>query len=212
MSIFRVELSPRNSTTTLTGVEGGLDTNLVSYNGATASAQRTVYVMGPKKMNRLMKDGDTFTDCNYWKRFVAVADGGTADTNTAFLTIVSDDGGVWSDEDEESVTVVEKTLAASALKASVRNDIDTGAYDILTNYGGYAAWMTIVNLSANAQKIIVNPTLSASAQPSGGTELDLTASGTLSFATGDLLIGSIAAYTSANNVRIIFGVKAKANS
>jgi hypothetical protein len=32
-----------------------------------SSYQRTIYVMGPNKVNRKLKDGDTFTDSNYWK-------------------------------------------------------------------------------------------------------------------------------------------------
>lgn len=57
MSVFRVKLN--------NNAQGLLDT--VSGSQQSTSIQRTVYVMGPKKINRKLKDGDTCTDSNYWK-------------------------------------------------------------------------------------------------------------------------------------------------
>jgi hypothetical protein len=196
MSIFRVELS--------TGAQGGLEAtaNSVTYNGVSASAQRTVYVMGPQKMNRLLKDGDTFTDCNYWKRFVSTVNGGTADDNTAFLTIVSDDGNVWSDEEEEAVTVKTVTVSsgASAAYATIR--------DFLTSDLGYAKFAIVSNAATAAVKLEINGNTDATSL------IDLAASGTITFASGDLLIGKIRAASagSASAITIVYGIAAKSNS
>jgi len=94
MSTFQVKLSNLTSE----GHQGYLDrdTNGVPV---TTSRQRQIYVMGPKKINRLLVDGQTFTDCNYWKRFcpvsTAIPEG--CDSDRAFLTLTSDDGLAWSD-------------------------------------------------------------------------------------------------------------------
>jgi hypothetical protein len=61
MSVFRVKLQNVD--------QGKLDINPVTSAAFTTSKQRTIYAMGPKKVNRKLADGDTFTDCNYWKRF-----------------------------------------------------------------------------------------------------------------------------------------------
>ena len=52
MSVFRVRLT--NSR------QGRLDV----YDN-----QRSAYITGPNRINRKLKDGEIFTDCNYWKRF-----------------------------------------------------------------------------------------------------------------------------------------------
>jgi hypothetical protein len=61
MSVFRVNLN--NS------VQGTLDLNPATTAEFVTSVQRTVYVTGPNKIYRKLADGDTFTDCNYWKKF-----------------------------------------------------------------------------------------------------------------------------------------------
>jgi hypothetical protein len=81
MSTFKVKLTQ--------GDQGNLDTNLVSSN----SIQRSVYVMGPHKTNRLLKDGTTFTDSNYWKRFAYPQ----VSKEQAIVEVVSDDGSVYVD-------------------------------------------------------------------------------------------------------------------
>lgn len=88
MSTFRVKL-------TSTG-QGLLDT-AGQANGA--SYQRTVYVMGPGKVNRKLKDGDTFTDVNYWKRFAYPQ----VPLDQAFIEVVSDDGAPYTDLASENV-------------------------------------------------------------------------------------------------------------
>ncbi len=218
MSIFRVALDQGKIAGQ--GNQGNLEptAGLVTYNGVTASSQRTVYVMGPKKMNRLLKDGDTFTDCNYWKRFVSSTNGGTSTDDNAFLKIVSDDGGVWSDDVKESVVVVQENVSiqtafgGSTWLDNANNAIaGNGVIDILATYGGYAYFVTVIG-GANATKVVLNPGGSL-VSPSGGTQLDIPAGGTLSLNNGDLLVGRIGIQgTPGNTGKIIFGVKGQANS
>jgi len=77
---------------------------LPSSQSVAFSLQRTVYIMGPRKINREIKDGTTFTDCNYWKRYcdAALTIGGGATAQTAILRCIYDDGTVWSDDQSEN--------------------------------------------------------------------------------------------------------------
>lgn len=92
MSVFKVQLTQ--------GVgrlaQGYLDPSVVSG----ASIQRTIYAPGPNKSNRILFDGQTFTDVNYWKRFTFAV---TNNYDTAFITVVTDDGSVWNDHSSENV-------------------------------------------------------------------------------------------------------------
>src|SRR5579859_7642952 len=102
MSVFQVQLtqSPNSQVPgggplqpppyVLTG-DGSMDT-WAQQNGT--SYQRTIYCMGPNRINRKLKDGATFTDCNYWKQFCA-APVGPLTAETAFITLISDDGSVY---------------------------------------------------------------------------------------------------------------------
>ncbi|MBM3206896.1 MAG: hypothetical protein FJZ43_04730, partial [Candidatus Staskawiczbacteria bacterium] len=60
MSEFKVKLNNTN--------QGLMDLKADGSQFA-ESIQRTIYVAGPSKKYRKLFDGDTFTDCNYWKRF-----------------------------------------------------------------------------------------------------------------------------------------------
>src|SRR3972149_2070861 len=137
MSVFRVNLN--------NGPGGNLDLDPSTDTSETygqlgtefaTSRQRSVYVMGPGKVNRQLVDGATFTDCNYWKRFVSVTNGGTANENDAFLTIVSDDGSIYSDVTAENTfpRVWDLTLAGGSTYTD--NEID-----ILGTYGGFAVFV-----------------------------------------------------------------------
>ena len=194
MSIFRVSLTQ--------GDQGKLD-SAVSYNGVSASSQRTVYVMGPKKMNRKLRDGDTFTDCNYWKRFVSAVNGGTAaSANAAFLTIVSDDGSVWSDEDHEAVVV--KTVTANSGASNAYATIR----DFTTTDGATAKFAIITNAATAAVKLEINGNTDASSL------IDLGASASITFATGDIKISKVRAASagSASAITIVYGIASDGNS
>src|SRR4051812_19857883 len=98
MSVFKVKLTQ--------GQQGSLDEHAFGVNNASVSVgtgggnvlvgtgtsvQRTVYVMGPGKVNRKLNDGDTFTDSNYWKRYCATPVGPLT-PEQAIVSIVTDDG------------------------------------------------------------------------------------------------------------------------
>ena len=103
--------------TVSTGAPTGIVTagTLPSTQSVYSSLQRTVYIMGPRKINRELKDGTTFTDCNYWKRYcdAAITTGGGATSQTAILRCIYDDGTVWSDDQSENSFPKAVTLVAT---------------------------------------------------------------------------------------------------
>jgi hypothetical protein len=119
MSVFRVKLN--NS------AQGALDINPSTLLEFSTSIQRTIFVTGPKRIYRKLTDGDTFTDCNYWKKFAYPQ----VPYDQAFIEVVTDDGSVYSEVEEENnypqvynLTV----LDGSAFAANVCDIIgDTGA-------------------------------------------------------------------------------------
>lgn len=119
MSVFRVKLN--NS------LQGGLDINPQTLGEFDTSIQRTVFVTGPKKIYRKLTDGETFTDCNYWKKFAYPA----LPYDQAFIEVVTDDGSIYSDVEEENnyPKVYDFTVAdGSAFSANVADIVgDTGA-------------------------------------------------------------------------------------
>lgn len=141
MSVFQVKLQNVN--------QGLLDLNPATHPAATGdsatygnlgtpfttSKQRQIYVAGPNRTYRLLKDGETFTDCNYWKRFAypQVA------YDVAFIHVVTDDGSVYSDIPEEN------TFAAGATETLSTAYADT-VIDFVTDHGGPARFLQIQNL------------------------------------------------------------------
>lgn len=216
MSVFRVKLTQ--------GLQGNMEVaagyaDLVANSaGANFSEQRTLYVMGPKKMNRLLADGATFTDCNYWKRFVSVANGGdAASPEAAFLEIVTDDGSIWSDDTQETTTIAQITYTTQAAYANSTwtcpigvATSGTGAYDILANLGGYASFIIMTN-GAQATKLNLNSAGTVAA-PTAGTVLDIASSGTITLSADDILVGRLALQGTSTTVYLVIGVKAQANS
>jgi len=99
------------------------------------SKQRQIYVAGPNRTYRLLKDGDTFTDCNYWKRFAypQVA------YDRAFIKVVTDDGSVYSDVADENTFVKGATVTLTTA-------LSGNAIDFVTTYGGPARFLQIQNL------------------------------------------------------------------
>src|SRR4051812_36978284 len=104
MSVFKVQL---NNTQ-----QGRLDVNMTTGVQNATSIQRTVYIMGPGKTNRPLKDGDTFTDCNYYKRYCYPQ----VSLDKAILTLVTDDGSIYSDVSQENTFL--KTYSLSLLNST----------------------------------------------------------------------------------------------
>ena len=67
MSVFQVKLNNNK--------QGVLDTDSLTGLELETSIQRQIFVAGPKRKYRLLVDGATFTDCNYWKRLARCCSG-----------------------------------------------------------------------------------------------------------------------------------------
>jgi len=179
MSVFKVNL---NST-----AQGLLDrqptANPLKAAGQMAtSLQRQVYVMGPNKVNRLMVDGEQFTDCNYWKRFAPyhpTANPEGCALEHAVVEIVSDDGSVYSDVPGENTYPKVYSLSVGAGTGFADN-----VADILGDTGGYASFAQLTN-SHGAQAVTV--------RLNGNTDavFTLSASEVQIFNAGDLSISKI---------------------
>ena len=179
MSVFRVKLN---------SAEQGLLDRQPTANPRQASGQmatsiqRQVYVMGPGKTNRLLSDGETFTDCNYWKRFAAynaTSNPGGCDLEHAFVEIVTDDGSVYSDIPGENTYPKVYSLSCGAGSGYVDNEAD-----ILGDTGGYAVFAQLTNSHA---------TQAVSVRLNGNTDAVFTLSATevQIFNAGDLAISKI---------------------
>ena len=196
MSVFRVKLTAGN--------QGLLDSNAVSTG---TSVQRSIFVMGPHKTNRKLKDMDTFTDSNYWKRFTAAVVG----TDNAFIEVITDDGSTWVDGDPKNPSnagvfpvVYDFTLTTGDTYA-----VNTAAgkvADFLGTYNSYAVYCQITT-STNACKCKINGSSSAI--------FDLTTSTVQVFNPGDFQISTLEFQnTSGGNsvVQIVAGVQGVSNS
>lgn len=192
MSVFQVKLNNTD--------QGLLDRQPTGAQFAT-SIQRQVYVMGPNRINRLLRDGETFTDCNYWKRFAYPQ----VPLNEAFISVVSDDGSVYSDYDaSENVypKVYTKVCAGgSSWTANVAN--------ILGDTGGYAVFCQITNQDSSAVQVRLNGKATAVFTLAGNTSQV--------FNAGDLAISKVEIDNSASGaaqvtVEILCSVRSVATS
>jgi len=194
MSVFQVTL---NNT-----AQGLLDINPVTGLPFATSHQREVYINGPHRINRLLKDGQQFTDSNYYKRYVA-APLGTATAETAFLTIVSDDGSVWNDYDQTANTY---PLVYNLTVDNGTTYADNVA-DILTDTGGYAVYTQVTNQENHDIKMRIN----------GVAIVDLAGDTTQIFNHGDLSINLLEFDNSASGavtttVQVLLSVLSVSNS
>jgi hypothetical protein len=190
MSVFKVKL---------TNVGQGLLDSVGQSQGN--SIQRTVYVMGPGKINRKLKDGDTFTDVNYWKRFAYPQ----VPYDQALIEVVTDDGAPYYDGQPELSTIAKNY--ALTLTAGQTYSFAGHVVDILTDTGGYATFCQIT------------PTVACKVRFNGNVNaiMNLAANSTQIFNPGDLTIGKLefdnsASGASSGSVAILVSVQAVANS
>jgi len=178
MSVFKVKLNNRKqglldkdpSTASAGAVTGqGLG------NQMDPSKQRGVWVMGPNLINRLLLDGETFTDCNYWKRFAYPQ----VPLDEAIVEVVTDDGSIYSDVASENVypKVYDESVVAGTTYAD--NQVD-----IAGDTGGYAVFAQVTNKHA-AQDIRMRLNGLTTAI------MDLPADSTQVFNSGDLSLSLI---------------------
>lgn len=144
MSVFKVQLQNI--------AQGRLDINPTTDPNASGSValygnvgqpfavslQRQMWAAGPNRRYRLLKDGATFTDCNYWKQFAFPQ----TTYERAFIAVVSDDGSVYSDVPSENVVSKGATVTlTTAFSGTV--------IDFVTTYGGPATFLSVQNLDAS---------------------------------------------------------------
>lgn len=173
MSVFKVKLTNTN--------QGLLDTNGQS---AGTSIQRGVYVMGPNKVNRLLVDGSTFTDSNYWKRYAypQVA------YEYAIVEVVTDDGSVWADN-PPNARVFPLVSSFQSVGASYNS---TNTIDYLSTYGSRASFVQIA-VSTGAVTCRIN----------GSVELTIASSTTQVFHPGEMDITKLEFKTSASGTVVV---------
>jgi hypothetical protein len=139
-----------------------------------SSGQRSAYIMGPNKVNRLLKDGDTFRDCNYWKRFAYP----NVSLEESFIEVLEDDGIQYVDNQNNNFPKV-YNIATEAESTFTDN-----VADILGDTGGYAHFTQITNRSDSSEiRIRLNESSEAIfLLPAGSTQ---------SFDAGDVSISKI---------------------
>jgi len=187
----RLDLDPSTHPGSLAGY-GDLGTPF------TVSNQRQVYVMGPKHVNRLLKDGDTFTDCNYWKKFAYPQ----VPYDQAIVEVLSDDGSVYSDVEEENTFVVGKTFADVGDAYNTDNTLN-----FVTTYGGPAKFFQITNTHGSyALTVELNGDTNAT--------ITLGAGDVQIFNSGDLAITQIRlkSATDGGSAQVVASVKSVCNS
>lgn len=195
MSVFRVKLQ------NIGQGQLDMDPSTASQNNLgsafTTSKQRSVYVMGPKKINRKLRDGETFTDCNYWKQFTADVVG----YEKAFIEVVSDDGSIYSDVPEENTYAVGGTYTLATSYNS------TNTIDFANTYGVAAQFVQITN---NDGSIVITVELNADTN----ITFTLAAGESQVFNHGDLAITKIRMKSASGTptATVIAAVKSQVNS
>jgi hypothetical protein len=218
MSVFKVTLQQ--------GAQGALDKNPSTMSAGdvtgmglgtpfTTSLQRQVYVMGPNKINRLLSDGATFTDCNYWKQFAYPQ----TSLDKAFITVLTDDGSTYVNGVVGTAPVVltQTIPAGDTMTVNFVTGVvsGTGFTPSVTALGtsAPATFCQIENLNgtnnaANAIQVALN---------GGSASFTLQATTSQIFNSGDLTVNQIVFNNSASGapsiqVQIIAAVSSVCNS
>jgi hypothetical protein len=197
MSVFKVKLN--NS------LQGRLDVNPTTDmsenfgivgNPFPTSIQRQIYVAGPNNVHRLLKDGETFTDCNYWKKFTAEVVG----EEYAFIEVVTDDGSIYSDVPAENVYSVGGSL-------TLTTSYDDSVVDFVVDHGGPARFLMVQNLD---EEIVINGELNGDSN----VIFAVGAGETMMFNQGDLIITTLRLKGASGNpnVSYIASVRSICNS
>jgi hypothetical protein len=208
MSVFTVKLNQ--------GAQGALDkdpsTMTADHLGTpmATSLQRQVYVMGPRKINRLLKDGDTFTDCNYWKKFAYPQ----CSLENAIVECTSDDGSTYV---EGGAVGTAPIVVTDSLTSLTHCHIDfiagtktsaLGVTTALSSSGSAATFCQIENLEAAGTfvQVTLNGSQATFSLDGGNSQI---------FNVGDLAITSLilsAASGVTADVQVIAAVASECNS
>lgn len=181
MSVFRVRLS--NSR------QGLLDI----YDN-----QRSAYIMGPNRINRKLRDGETFVDCNYWKRFAYPQ----VPLEEAFIEVVEDDGTVYSDQIADNTYPRVYNISAAAGSSFAENRAD-----IQGDSGSFALFAQMTNRGSEDVRIRLNGMESA--------VLDLPAGSTQTFNVGEVAIALLEVENPSESpveVQVVVSVRVAARS
>lgn len=163
-----------------------------------ASAQRTMDSPGPKKTRRLLKDGETFVDCNYWKRFAYPQ----VTYDKAFIEVLVDDGAPY----EDGIT---NTFArVYSIDVDAATTYEDNVVNILDDYGGPAD-MAQISVSGNAVTMRING--------SDDALLPIAEDASETFNKGELLINTLEFDNSASGatnatVVVLVAVQSQVNS
>lgn len=178
MSVFKVRLQYNPQ-------QGYLDLNpstaSANFLGTpfVTSIQRTMFCAGPNRIYRELSDGQTFTDCNYWKRFAVPQ----VSADVAFIEVVSDDGSVYSDvASENNFPYIYSPYTVLNTATFTNNSID-----ILGTLGGPAQFVQITNNGT-----IANQDITIKLNGSATAIMTLVHGATQIFNSGDLQITSLA--------------------
>lgn len=164
------------------------------------SIQRTIYVTGPGLTWRKLKDGDTFTDCNYWKRFAYPQVG----LDEAFIEVVTDDGSVYSDVADENTYPKVYNVSVDA-----GTDFEDNVVDILGDTGGHAIFVQIANQGSTGVRVRLNGVADA--------VFDLGASETQVFNSGDISVTKLEFLNTVSggadsDIQVLLSVRSACNS
>ena len=211
MSVFRVKLQNTKqgqldlNPSTATPVAIGNPANQYLGSQMNPSLQRTIFVAGPHRIYRELFDGQTFTDCNYWKRFAYPQ----VPLDQAFIEVVTDDGSVYSDFSEENNYPLTFGGDTAYTVASTDTFADN-VIDILGTYGSYATFVQVTNLGTSSPTQDIKMELNG---PSNAI-LSLAAGDTQVFNAGDLLVSALAFQggSADSTVQVVLSVKSICNT
>ena len=199
MSVFRVNLQ--------TTMQGLLDIDPTTGVPFTTSNQRTMTVTGPKGIHRVLNDGDTFTDSNYWKQFAYPQ----MALDQAFIEVVTDDGSVYSSVESENVyPIVWHPGDDGVIGAGDAPEDDNMSLDIVDTYGAPAKFVQMKNTDSASIQVILNGSADAI--------MTLDGNSTQIFNQGDLIITKIEFDNSASGtgavdaVEVVLSIKSTNNS
>lgn len=188
MSVFRVKLQNTQqglldlNPATATAIQIGNPANPYLGSQMNPSLQRTIFVAGPHRIYRELFDGQTFTDCNYWKRFAFPQ----VPLDQAFIEVVTDDGSVYSDFSEENNYPL--TFGGdTAYDVLTTDTFSTNVIDILGTYGSYATFVQITNNGT-----VANQDIKVQLNGNANAVMSLAAGDTQVFNAGDLRISALA--------------------
>jgi len=198
MSVFRVKLNNTQQGSMDLRFDAGVEGDHGSQ--FATSLQRTIYVTGPGKTYRKLFDGQTFTDCNYWKRFAYPQ----VPLSQAFIEVVTDDGSAYSDDYSENTFPKVYNLLVDQ-----GTDYTDNVVDVLGDTGGYAVFVQIANQGSTAVRCRINGVADA--------VIDIGAGETQVFNSGDLSVSKLEFVNNVSggvtaDVQVLLSVKSVCNS